>query len=443
MDKKKLIENIEEMNVDTLFKYWKEGIIEYQEAENTGRLNYNVGKKWQEKIDAFFNEEEESWKKDQYGNELALSNFITRFSPKGRYINDAKKKIDLLGQLREENARKKERYMRQIRENELSVIEIYDLLNQGIITEWDLRDDAGLSDTMVDACMKYSPLNLDMGETPESIPEGFTEVYMWGIPGSGKTCAIGAILASAEQRGALTLAINPLARGYATQLKNIFRGEEELRVLPQPTVEEKTQYLPFTLQLDGERDMRSVSMIELSGEVFKGFYYVCNGLEFPSEGIEKAFNTVDKYLKSKNRKIHFFFVDYDKGSKKDDDGYLQSDYLNFAQQYFMKYKIFDRTTDKIYVILTKSDKMGSEPKNLIGDTKEYLEKKFEAFIVSMKSIAKKTPDGKLGFEPFSIGNVYFKGLCQFDDSAANRIVEILLERIRPASNNIFEVLNRK
>lgn len=34
---------------------------------------------------------------------------------------------------------------------------------------------------------------------PDSIPDEFTEVYFWGIPASGKTCALGGILSAAKE----------------------------------------------------------------------------------------------------------------------------------------------------------------------------------------------------------------------------------------------------
>ena len=288
---------------------------------------------------------------------------------------------------------------------------------------------------------------MKLGKTPESIPEGFTEVYLWGIPGSGKTCALSAILGTAERMGLLALGSGE-GRGYAMKLKNIFDVDEDSNyaILPPPTPLEKTQYLPFTLRKKNESDARSVSLIELSGEIFKCFTFLANNSDsdqqLPSQ-IEDTFNTLTNYLQSKNRKIHFFFIDYDKGNKVDEDGIRQSDYLDAARLYFEENHIFDRTTDAIYIVLTKSDLLRCLPENLLNETRNYMTNRFDSFINTMRNICQRNvAGGQLYFEPFSIGEVFYKGICKFDESASKRIIEILMNRIQPAKKNLLEFLNK-
>ena len=55
-----------------------------------------------------------------------------------------------------------------------------------------------------------------------------------------------------------------------------------------------------------------------------------------------------------------------KENKMDIDGFTQSDYLDAASVYFKNNEIFDRTTDAIYLVMTKSD--------LMPDVKDYHER---------------------------------------------------------------------
>ena len=50
--------------------------------------------------------------------------------------------------------------------------------------------------------------------------------------------------------------------------------------------------------------------------------------------------------------------------------------------------------------------------------------------------------GKLEVEPFSLGKVYFKQICDFDGRSASAIVEILMDRVPASRTSILDVLNK-
>ncbi|MBK8369780.1 MAG: hypothetical protein IPL20_00080 [Saprospiraceae bacterium] len=57
---------------------------------------------------------------------------------------------------------------------------------------------------------------------------------------------------------------------------------------------------------------------------------------------------MNNFLKSNNRKVHFFFIDYDRENRPDDDGIKQSDYLAAASTYFKNNAVFGKSTDAIF-----------------------------------------------------------------------------------------------
>jgi len=159
---------------------------------------------------------------------------------------------------------------------------------------------------------------------------------------------------------------------------------------------------------------------------------------------------LNAFLNSNNRKVHFFFIDYDRENRSDPSGLKQSDYLSAASTYFKNNKVFGNTTDAIYVVLTKSDLLLDENGNSVPQNKrlDYAKQhlnnnNYKAFINTLKDNCSKYSinGGKLTVEPFSLGKVYFKEICDFEGSAASNIVNILMERIPGTKKSILGVFN--
>ena len=451
MNKKDILGRIEDFNAQQLFDFINQGAVTLQELKDTGNLDSSLRKAvgaLQTKVER---EDDNAWEQARYGNEMVLSDYITRF-PAGRHVDEAKTRIDNLEAQRNTIKAQKQNILYNIKRNPNSYPpnEIKEFLNNGIFIEQDLLN-CDIPQSAINNLDKIKTPNLVLGDTPDSIPDGYTEVYFWGGTGSGKTCALGAILQMAEQKGYLNIATGP-GYLYANQLKNMFSDDGNANdYLPAPSPLDKTQYLPFTLKKPNEKVSRSISLIELSGEIFKCFFYKNASQPYPSKDHEDTFNSLNTFLKSDNRKIHFFFVDYDRENRPDKDGLKQSDYLAAASTYFKNNAVFGKTTDVIYIVLTKSDllldKQGNHvPLNeRVEYAKQHLnENNYKAFINTLKDNCKKNSinAGKLTVEPFSLGKVYFKQICDFDGSAAENIVEILMDRIAGSKKSILDIFNK-
>jgi hypothetical protein len=451
MDKDYILNNVDDFSSEQHFDFINQGIVTLDDLRNTGDLVaskrsaivalQSIGEK----------EDDAAWEIARYGNESKLSDYISNY-PTGKHVSDAKQKIDNLERERENGRLAKQGIIDNVKinPNKYSPKQIRDYLQNGTLTENDLIN-CGIPKSAIDNLDNIKIQNLRIGNTPTSIPDGYTEVYFWGATGSGKTCALGAILQKAEQKGYLNIAPGE-GFYYATQLKNIFSDDGLANdYLPPPSPLETTQYLPFTLKHPSENFSRSVSLIELSGEIFKCFFYKNAGLELPTEDHVRTFNSLNTFLNSDNRKIHFFFIDYNRENKPDGNGLKQSDYLAAASTYFNNNKVFVKATDAIYVVLTKSDLLIDEEGNKIPEGKrlEYAKKhlndeNYNSFIETLKTNCKKHSinGGKLTVEPFSLGDVYFQQICNFDGSSADSIVQILLDRISVSKKNIFDVFNK-
>ena len=443
MEKTKILANVSSLSADQLFDEIYQGNVTFEELDSTGELSQVKRRQLKDLISEMDKKDDEAWELARYGNEAMLVDYITKF-PKGKHVEEAKEKIRYLEQARKDAQAEKQKVIDNINKNRNYYYpdKIKEFLSNGTITEHDLEESCNIPREIIEVLDDIQQPQLNLGEKPINIPDGYTEVYFWGIPGSGKTCALAAILSKAEKLGYLNIAISP-GYDYMTRLKNIFVDDNA--ILPPPSPVDTTQYLPFTMRKDSERYHHSISLIELSGEVFKCFYFHNAGMEMPSEFHTKTFNSLTTFLNSNNRKIHFFFIDYGNKNKKDTDDYTQSDYLSAASTYFKTTQVFKKNTDAIYVVLTKSDLMPCTEDERVTKAKEYLnDDNFKSFINALKDSCKKNSinDGKLTVEPFSLGEVYFQQICNFDGTAAKKIIDILLDRVPKDKNNILDFFNR-
>jgi len=456
MDKQNILMHINDLSAEQLVDFIKNGEITLQEIRQTGDLDSSKRIAIQDKLKKdeaaeIKSEserklaEDEAWETVRYTNDImVLINWIN-MNTTNRHIQEAKNRVKFIEE-------EKKIILNNIKcnPNTYNPNQIKEFLSKGVFNEEDLLN-CGIPQSAIDNLDRIRAPFLNLGETPSSIPDGYTEVYFWGGTGSGKTCALGAILQVAEQKGYLNIATGP-GYLYANQLKNIFSDDGKANdFLPAPSPVETTQYLPFTLRKPNESKTRSVSLIELSGEIFECFFHKNANQPLPTQSHENTFNALNSFLKSNNRKIHFFFIDYDRQNRPDSKGFKQSDYLAAASTYFKNNKVFGNTTDAIYVVLTKSDLLHDENGNFIPKNKrveysiKYLNKNnYIAFINTLKDncIKHSINGGKLTVEPFSLGKVYYKELCDFDGSAASNIVEILMDRIPGNKKSILDVFNK-
>jgi hypothetical protein len=383
---------------------------------------------------------------------MATNGSTVRFSPEKRKQTELcllklkeSEKINILNAQEEDDRNKKRKEiisnLKQNR-NAYKPDEIKEKLDDGVITKDDLINECNIPEDIFKILYKDMPMiPFNLGDAPNAIPNGFTEVYFWGIPGSGKTCALAAILSTAEKKYNLEIPTGP-GYDYTHRLKNIFHAS--IANLPPATQVEKTQYLPFILRKENDKP-RSVSLIELSGEIFRCIYKKNAGTHL-EPNLEKTLNCLTNYLKDSNRKIHFFFIDYEKTNELDDDQFTQSDYLSAASTYFNNNEVFSKSTDAVYIVLTKSDLMpNGSYEQRIQHGKEYLKNNnFTAFITTLKDKCKKynINYGELTLELFSLGTVCFCDFCIFDDASAQRIIEILIKRIEPTRKTILNVFNQ-
>lgn len=313
--------------------------------------------------------------------------------------------------------------------NLLSSAACNDIISRGILNRNDLSK-CGIDNGFINKMLTNArSQNFEPARPLQTIAEPCTEVYFWGIPFSGKTCALGAIL-SAAKNGLAARSMIPdnscQGFGYMNRLSTIFSPGRICR-LPGGTPVTSTYEMRFDLE-DQEHKIHHVACIDLAGELFTCMFMKDAG-EQMREDQKQALETLHNTLlenRSNNRKIHFFVIEYG-AEKRIYNGLPQAEYLNSAAAHLNSIGLFDSNTDAIYVLISKVDNASYEG-SLEEHLLKYMTKNYLGFYNNLLLICKEhgINKGRVKIVPFSIGNVCFKDYCQFDATSATKMVDLLV-----------------
>lgn len=447
MEKKDYIKHISNLKAEDIVDGIVNGIITFDELRTeAAKSDFTFDDLKQNKVKTLLKKKDDDTFATANTIE-ALNNYLLAF-PAGNYADEAKRKIEQIqDEIKEREEREKaeerkyeesEKMLSEIKKdlNKYTPDEIIEKLGNSVLN--DLCKGLGLDAQKV---KEYKEPELKFNEIPQNesdIPAGYTDVFFWGIPSSGKTCALSAIFSTIKKDYSMEApdCSKKFGATYRDSLINIFRND--CAHLPGRTNQDRTQYMPFLFYKRGEKKKRKISFFELSGEVFKYFYEEANNShiidDYAREDIEKSFKTLELLLKSNNQKIHFFFIDYNQETKQsvDSNELTQSNYLEAAATYFRdKNDIFKKKTDAVYVVVTKSDEIQGNDRS--ASAKSFLNDNFGSFMDVLKNQCQgHSVDFKVKL--FSIGDVYFKKICKINRAYSIDIVNDLLDRVKPENN---------
>lgn len=260
-----------------------------------------------------------------------------------------------------------------------------------------------------------------------------TEIYFWGIPSSGKSCALGAIL-SAANTGKVALSMekdnNCQGYGYMTRLANLFKNNGSVGALPEGTAVTSTYEMGFNLE-DQDRKVHPITCIDLAGELVRCMYKKDAGEPLSDQQLE-VLQTLTNIMidnRTQNRKLHFFVIEYG-AEDRQYEGLPQQDYLQAAVQYIQRTGIFKKDTDGLYLLISKVDKANAHGRELAIKLKEYITENYQGFYNGLKKICRDNEinGGEVEIIPFTLGEVCFQNYCKFKDQAAGKVVNKIIER---------------
>ncbi len=408
------------------------------------------------------------WTKVDKNNLNSLRSFIVSY-PDSRFINEANRLINsiLLDEIMEVNVETLVSQIRQIETQKFTIIQkdaeiistIERFLNENKIEKADLlgkiKEDpnllsAGVVKRLIDSgtitpndlvgigINKLFIQRMLNGESVQSLPTAkkidrihklSTEIYFWGIPSSGKSSALGAILSVAGS-GRIAKSIAPdvasQGYGYMTKLMNLFHDDEVGTLMGSTEVVDFYE-MGFDLYDNGGR-IHPITSIDMAGELMRCMYKANAGDEMNKIELSML-DTLTNVLidnRSANRKMHFFVIEYGAEDRLY-EGLPQKTYLDGVVSYIQNTGIFKKDTDAIYIMISKADKVKNATTDTFG---KYINDKYLGFYNGLEQICKDNEINKGRVEKiaFSLGEVCFQNYCKFDSKAADNVVKIILER---------------
>lgn len=266
----------------------------------------------------------------------------------------------------------------------------------------------------------------------EKLPKGFTEVFFWGTKGTGKTCVIGSVLGSLVNIKRNYIPIQSDSEQHRIRLTNLFSDKDNIITLPDSTDTTNLPAMTFRIR-DEKLRQHQIMLIDMAGEAFTGIYKKRNKIGMTKEE-EYAVKKIDTYLKGKQRNptLHFFVVEYD-GANNDVDpimlpGIKQINVLTNVAAYFQEEGIFRNSTVGVYVVVTKCDKIKAPREERAKIASDYLSTGQMGLFVDLlqNEYAKKARVSDFRKISFSIGDVFAKNFCVFDNTDTDKIVNKLL-----------------
>lgn len=310
---------------------------------------------------------------------------------------------------------------------------VKNLIDDYYFTYQDLAE-IGINQKFIDYLMKDRTTTQPLIPAPiDRINKVSTEVYFWGIPSSGKTCALGGILSMANNGHVVTTMSqdnDSQGYGYMTRLANVFNENQSVGTLPPGTGIYDIWEMGFDLE-DTNGRVHPITCIDLAGELVRCMYKSDAGDQL-SEDEMSTLETVTNLLvnnRTTNRKMHFFVLEYG-GEERTYEGLGQAVYLQAAFEYIKRTKIFDKETDGVFLLFTKVDKTKLRGQELVNHLVEYTSKYYSNFYNKLVGICKDNEinGGKVERLPFTLGTVCFQDFCMFDGKAAENVVKQILNR---------------
>lgn len=268
------------------------------------------------------------------------------------------------------------------------------------------------------------PSDLPTSTPSPTLQPKSTEVYFWGTPASGKTCALGSIISSSRRHG-IYEGVACSGYDYMTRLSNIF-DSQGFCTFPDSTSIGNIQEMILKLR-DKKGKRHKVTLIDLAGELFRSVYFKLSGRMVTYEA-EQTLQTALNYLHDKhNEKIHFFVVEYG-AHDREWEGLKMVDYLEKMVSFLREQRIMRTTTVGVYVLVTKCDLMPCPPQDRPRMAYEYVQSLMGAFWNTLQDACRLGGVKDLKVLSFSIGDVFAQNLCQFDGRDSDKVIDKLLTK---------------
>lgn len=345
--------------------------------------------------------------------------------------------------------------------NSYSVSRLIELVNKGIFSDKELIDENVTTQRILNDLRNNSNMEDDLPDVNQAVAnseaschDGYTDIYFFGIPSTGKTC----VLMGLSRTKSLNINLASGGGDYA----QVLQLYTEAGVTMPPTQNTFVTTLEATVSSKVTPDaVHKINLVEMSGEEF-AFQIVNNpNHKFSFEDMGSG---ATELLKNDNRKVFFLIIDPTAGNVKfnreiideyDEEtgapliSHLQSSVVNQRIVLQKMVNLFElpqnadimQKVDAIHIIMTKADLLGSPTErnqkalekfnnDYSGDILEPLQRLCRKYNIDSNT------DNTPRLYTFSLGTFYVGGRYEYDPTDSENLVNAICNYTRSVGGKV-------
>lgn len=344
--------------------------------------------------------------------------------------------------------KQREKEAMRTRPNDYEVPRLMRFLQEGIVTEKELILDRVVTQNVLDT-LRYTDVNADLPDIRKAIEsshaeckDGFTDVFFFGVPSTGKTC----VLMGMSRSNSLHINLAHGGGDYASALQQY--TDVGVTVPRTPGTFVTTLEATITSKAN-ENAVHKINLVEMSGEEFA--FGIANNADHTFT-FEHMGSGATALLRNNNRKVFFLIIDPTANvvriNREIVDGY---DEETGAPLTHLEYCVVNQRTliqkmvnlfqipgnadimkkvDSIHIIMTKSDTLGDPVEREEKAYKIFQEKFGGDILEPLIELCKEyNINAQTNFHPklytFSLGTFYIGGLYEYEQNDSNRLVKAI------------------
>ena len=316
-----------------------------------------------------------------------------------------------------------------------------DLIEGGVLPEGDIP----LLNSIYQNVQEVPQLDLS---TLGDFPKDRTDVYMMGVKGSGKTCALAGIISELYNSGEVTYKPQLNQNGIDNcqdYYYSLIEGVRHKKAFA-PTKFDTISFMKLDI---GPKHNKPLTFVEMSGEAFKNLAEANKGRD-----VWKKMGA-NSCLSNTNHKVLCFFIDYQRVISSDETDNLDQDtVLSKALTVLSNDGPDPKKPEKgctmsrvktVAIVVTKSDLMGKDLsyEDRENIAMEYVTTRLANFVSNLKLLCRKhdinhPAKNAIYIFPYSLGDFYVGQSVQFKRDDSSRFVQFLKDTTDSGKNTILD-----
>lgn len=382
------------------------------------------------------------WNNVKLTNDIFCVNDYIRNNPNTPFKNQAQ--VQLMGLKQQEIG------MMRTNPNSYEVNRLLRLINDGIFSDHELINAKVMTETILETLRNHD-INADLPDIRQAIEnsraeckDGYTDVFFFGVPSTGKTC----VLMGMSRSNSLHINLASGGGDYAAALQQY--TDVGVTVPRTPGTFVTTLEATISSVSDQGGAVHKINLVEMSGEEFA--FDIANNPDRIFT-FEQMGSGATQLLKNDNRKVFFLIIDptanvvrinreivVQDGFDEDTGEPITHTDLQYCvvNQRTLIQKMVDLFTDpgnaeimkkvdSIHIIMTKSDTLGN-PVEREEKALNIFQQKFSGDILKplIDLCEEYNINSRTNFHPnlytFSLGTFYVGGLYEYEQTDSDRLV---------------------